>query len=94
MQFLEKENTRLESELKNVLKDLNEHKDHNDVMRDKVAHLEMNLKHNKVSVKLYFYSSNIMRLGACVYICIWSFIVQLRQRSIYCFYYARLKPVS
>nr|GMC70817.1 kinesin-like protein KIN-UC isoform X1 [Ipomoea batatas] len=46
-EFLEKENTRLESELKNVLKDLNEHKDHNDVMRDKVAHLEMNLKHNK-----------------------------------------------
>lgn len=67
MQFLEKENTRLESELQNVLKDLNEHKDHNDVMRHKVAHLEMNLKHNKVSVKLYFNSSNIMCPGACIY---------------------------
>ncbi|KZV16226.1 armadillo repeat-containing kinesin-like protein 1 [Dorcoceras hygrometricum] len=45
--FLEKENTRLELELNDVLKDLNCHKDHNNTMHDEVARLETNLKQSE-----------------------------------------------
>lgn len=48
MQLLEEENTRLESEMKDILKELNHQKDHNDLMRDEVARLETNLKNSKV----------------------------------------------
>uniref|UniRef100_A0A5B7C3W1 Protein ARMADILLO REPEAT KINESIN1 n=1 Tax=Davidia involucrata TaxID=16924 RepID=A0A5B7C3W1_DAVIN len=45
--FLEKENTRLEMEMKGILNELNHQKGHNDFMRDEVARLEMSIKHNK-----------------------------------------------
>lgn len=48
MQLLQKENTRLELELNDVLKDLNSQKDHNDFMHNEVARLEMNLNKSKV----------------------------------------------
>lgn len=52
MQILEKENSRLELELKDVLKDLNWQKEKNDLMRDEVARLEMSLKSSKVLLLL------------------------------------------
>lgn len=46
-EFLEKENTRLELEMKDFLNELNHQKDLNVLMRDEVASLEMSLKHSK-----------------------------------------------
>ncbi|KAL5569393.1 hypothetical protein UlMin_025968 [Ulmus minor] len=46
-EFLEEENTRLELEIKDMLGELNHQKDQNDVMRDKVAQLEVSLKQSK-----------------------------------------------
>lgn len=48
LQHLEKENTRLELEMEEILRELNHQKDHNNLMCDKVAQLEMGLKHSKV----------------------------------------------
>ncbi|KAJ9684671.1 hypothetical protein PVL29_016908 [Vitis rotundifolia] len=47
-EFLEKENTRLELEMKDFLNELNHQKDLNVLMRDEVASLEMSLKHSKL----------------------------------------------
>ncbi|PON32787.1 Kinesin-like protein [Parasponia andersonii] len=46
-EFLEKENTRLELEVKDILTELNCQQDQNELMRDKVAELEVSLKHSK-----------------------------------------------
>ncbi|XP_059666045.1 kinesin-like protein KIN-UC [Cornus florida] len=46
-EFWEKENTRLETEMKDILNELDRQKDHNDLMNDEVAHLKMSLKHSK-----------------------------------------------
>lgn len=48
LQFLEKENARLELRMKELLKDLEVQKDQCDLMRDKASQLEMNLKKTKV----------------------------------------------
>lgn len=48
LQFLEKENARLELRMKELLKDLEMQKDQCDLMRDKASQLEMNLKKTKV----------------------------------------------
>lgn len=48
LQFLEQENTRIELEMKEILNELNCQKDQNDVMSEKVAQLEVNLKYSKV----------------------------------------------
>ncbi|MBA0781041.1 hypothetical protein Gotri_002001 [Gossypium trilobum] len=47
-EFLEKENTRLELDMEDVLAELNCQKDHNSLMQDKIADLEMRLKQSKV----------------------------------------------
>nr|VDC62627.1 unnamed protein product [Brassica rapa] len=47
LQFLEKENARLELRMKELLKDLEMQKDQCDLMRDKATQLEMNLKNTK-----------------------------------------------
>lgn len=46
-EFLEKENTSLESEMKGIVNELKHQKDHNNLMHDKVAKLEMSLKHSE-----------------------------------------------
>ncbi|KAG4150452.1 hypothetical protein ERO13_D04G004800v2 [Gossypium hirsutum] len=46
-EFLEKENTRLELDMEDVLAELNCQKDHNSLMQDKIADLEMRLKQSK-----------------------------------------------
>ncbi|CAK9159670.1 unnamed protein product [Ilex paraguariensis] len=46
-EFLEKENTRLEMDMKDMLKRLNSQKDYNDLICNKVASLEMSLNHSK-----------------------------------------------
>ncbi|GAA0169671.1 microtubule binding motor protein [Lithospermum erythrorhizon] len=46
-EILEKENTRLEAELKNVLKDLNGQKDINKLLRNEAERLEMSMKCSK-----------------------------------------------
>lgn len=46
-EFLEEENTRLESEIKSILNELNYHKDLNNLMHDKVSHLETSLQNSK-----------------------------------------------
>ncbi|KAA8539266.1 hypothetical protein F0562_025958 [Nyssa sinensis] len=46
-EFLEKENARLEMEMKDILNELNHQKGQNDFMCDEVARLEMSMKHNK-----------------------------------------------
>ncbi|XP_052184340.1 kinesin-like protein KIN-UC isoform X3 [Diospyros lotus] len=46
-EFLEKENVRLETEMKDTLKELNCLKDQNDYMQGEAARLEMNLIHSK-----------------------------------------------
>ncbi|XVF23536.1 hypothetical protein REPUB_Repub13aG0047000 [Reevesia pubescens] len=46
-EFLEKENTRLELDMKDILAELNCQKGHNSVMQDKIADLEMSLKQSK-----------------------------------------------
>ncbi|XVF75592.1 hypothetical protein PTKIN_Ptkin13bG0199200 [Pterospermum kingtungense] len=46
-EFLEKENTRLESDMKNILSELNCQKDHNSLMQDKITDLEGSLKQSK-----------------------------------------------
>ncbi|XP_022134077.1 kinesin-like protein KIN-UC isoform X2 [Momordica charantia] len=46
-EFLEKENTRIEKEMTDLLTELNRQRDHNDLMRDKVCDLEMSLEHSK-----------------------------------------------
>lgn len=48
MQFLEKENTRLGLEMKDLLYELNSQKEHHDMMHDKVAQLESSLEQGKV----------------------------------------------
>lgn len=48
LQFLEKDNTRLESEMKDLLMELNKQKEENNLMHDKITQLEMNLKNSKV----------------------------------------------
>ncbi|XWS66204.1 hypothetical protein CRYUN_Cryun05aG0179700 [Craigia yunnanensis] len=46
-EFLEKENTCLELDMKDILFELNCQKDHNSLMQDKIADLEMSLKQSK-----------------------------------------------
>ncbi|OMO65565.1 Armadillo [Corchorus capsularis] len=46
-EFLEKENTRLEMDMKDILAELNCQKDQNSLMRDKTAELEIRLKQSK-----------------------------------------------
>ncbi|XP_048326155.2 kinesin-like protein KIN-UC isoform X8 [Ziziphus jujuba] len=46
-EFLEKENTRLEVEMKDLLNELKCQKDHNDLMSEKAARLEVNIKCSK-----------------------------------------------
>ncbi|KAK8999320.1 hypothetical protein V6N11_070494 [Hibiscus sabdariffa] len=46
-EFLEKENTRLELDLKEILAELNCQKDQNSLLQDKIADLEMSVKQNK-----------------------------------------------
>ncbi|XP_022923750.1 kinesin-like protein KIN-UC isoform X1 [Cucurbita moschata] len=46
-EFLEKENTQMEKEMADLLIELNRQRDHNDLMHDKVSHLEMSLEHSK-----------------------------------------------
>ncbi|KAF3434013.1 hypothetical protein FNV43_RR25116 [Rhamnella rubrinervis] len=46
-EFLEEENTRIELEMKDLLNELNRQKDQNDLMSEKVAQLEVNLKYNE-----------------------------------------------
>ncbi|XWS75191.1 hypothetical protein CRYUN_Cryun01aG0064100 [Craigia yunnanensis] len=46
-EFLEKENIRLELDMKDILAELNCQKDHNSLMQDKIADLEMCLKQSK-----------------------------------------------
>ncbi|XP_021295517.1 kinesin-like protein KIN-UC isoform X1 [Herrania umbratica] len=46
-EFLEKENARLELDMEDILAQLNCQKDHNSLMQDKVAELEMNLEQSK-----------------------------------------------
>nr|XP_023912109.1 kinesin-like protein KIN-UC isoform X3 [Quercus suber] len=46
-EILEKENIHLESEMKGILSELNHQKDLNNLMQDKVAKLEMSLKHSE-----------------------------------------------
>nr|QWT43297.1 kinesin-related protein KIN1C [Citrullus lanatus] len=46
-EFLEKENMRMEKEMTDLLMELNRQRDCNDLMRDKVSHLEMSLEHSK-----------------------------------------------
>lgn len=64
MQFLEKENTRLELMLNDVLKDLKSQKDHNDFMHSEVGRLEMNLKNSKVKTMDQF--SLQYKIFACI----------------------------
>lgn len=60
MQFLEKENIRLELEMKDVVNELNQQKGLNVSMRDELTGLEMSLKHSKVfsflEERLIFYA--------------------------------------
>ncbi|KAE7997005.1 hypothetical protein FH972_001680 [Carpinus fangiana] len=46
-EFLEKENTRLESDMKSIVNELNYRKDLTNMMHDKVAHLETSLQNSK-----------------------------------------------
>ncbi|KAM4104820.1 hypothetical protein ACJW30_06G187200 [Castanea mollissima] len=46
-EFLEKENIHLETEMKGILNELNHQKDLNNLTQDKVAKLEMSLKHSE-----------------------------------------------
>ncbi|XP_050210696.1 kinesin-like protein KIN-UC isoform X2 [Mercurialis annua] len=46
-EFLEKENTRLELELKDILDELENQKGHNDMMHDKIERLELRLKESQ-----------------------------------------------
>lgn len=46
-EFLEKENAQLELEMKSILSELNYHKDLNNLMHEKVAHLETSLQNSK-----------------------------------------------
>ncbi|XWS56402.1 hypothetical protein CRYUN_Cryun09bG0082600 [Craigia yunnanensis] len=46
-EFLEKENIRLELDMKGILAELNCQKDHNSLMQDKISDLEMSLKQSK-----------------------------------------------
>nr|XP_011469637.1 PREDICTED: armadillo repeat-containing kinesin-like protein 1 isoform X2 [Fragaria vesca subsp. vesca] len=52
-EVLEKENTRLELEMKDLLYELNNQKEHHDIMHDKVAQLEMSLEQGKVESSTY-----------------------------------------
>ncbi|KAL6123914.1 hypothetical protein ACLB2K_076430 [Fragaria x ananassa] len=47
-EFLEKENTHLELEMKDLLYELNNQKEHHDIMHGKVAQLEMSLEQGKM----------------------------------------------
>ncbi|KAM5555936.1 kinesin-like protein KIN-UC [Rosa sericea] len=52
-EFLEKENTRLGLEMKDLLYELNSQKEHHDMMHDKVAQLESSLEQAKVESSTY-----------------------------------------
>lgn len=49
MQILEKDNARLEMEMKAILEELNNQKEYNKLLHDEVARLEMDIEHYKVS---------------------------------------------
>lgn len=57
LQFLEKENARLELCMKELLKELQLQKDQCDLMHDKAIQLEMKLKNTKVHFLSYIVSS-------------------------------------
>lgn len=59
LQFLEKENARLELSMKQLLKELQLQKDQCDLMRDKATQLEMNLKNTKVHFLSYIFNSSL-----------------------------------
>lgn len=48
LQFLEKENARLELEVEKILGELNHQKDQNNLKREKIVQLEISLKNSKV----------------------------------------------
>lgn len=48
LQFLEKENARLELEVEKILGELNHQKDQNNLKREKIVQLEISLKPSKV----------------------------------------------
>ncbi|KAF6146059.1 hypothetical protein GIB67_033418 [Kingdonia uniflora] len=50
-ELLEKENSRLELEIKNLVDELNDQKYHNDLMRDEVVHMKMSLKQRTEEAK-------------------------------------------
>ncbi|XVE68810.1 hypothetical protein DITRI_Ditri09bG0100200 [Diplodiscus trichospermus] len=50
-EVLEKENARLELDMKDLLAELNRQKDHNSLMQDKIADIEMSLKQSKMYEK-------------------------------------------
>lgn len=59
LQFLEKENARLELSMKQLLKELQLQKDQCDLMRDKATQLEMNLFNTKVHFLSYIINSSL-----------------------------------
>lgn len=48
LQLIEKDNARLEAEMKDILMELNLQKDHSNSMHAEIARLEMSLSHSKV----------------------------------------------
>lgn len=59
VQFLEKENNRLQSEVEDLKKELNSQKDLNSSIHNEIAHLESNVKKSKVCGQSNFLISNI-----------------------------------
>lgn len=43
----------METEMADLFIELNRQRDHNDLMRDKVSHLEMSLEHSKVFSNIF-----------------------------------------
>lgn len=56
VQFLEKENNRLQSEIEDLKKELNSQKDLNNLMHNEIASLESNVKKSKVCDQSNFIS--------------------------------------
>lgn len=52
LQLLEMENSRLDSEMKEILNELNRQKDHNDLMHKTILELQVNLNCGKVLLSL------------------------------------------
>ncbi|KAF6176751.1 hypothetical protein GIB67_031562 [Kingdonia uniflora] len=59
-ELLEKENSHLELEIKNLVDELNDQKYHNDLMRDKVLRMKMSLKQRKQNQHENFTYQNLL----------------------------------